>query len=502
MYQETWMNNKGLVEEKEWVNHIKQLNPKTANLKNAIIQSIEKRIPKQKFGIMFSGGIDSTLIALLCKGHDFICYTAGLENSQDLEVAKKAAKDLGLTLKHKTLSLKQAEKIIKQTTKIVGPDTMKVGVGSVFQAVMQLAKKDGIKILFSGLGSEEIFAGYERHLNSDDINEECWSGLKQMWQRDLTRDYQIAKLNGMSILTPFLDDKLIQTAMAIPGQEKIIKNVKKYPLRIAALSLGLPEEYSFRPKKAAQYGSRFDKAIEKLTKQNKFKYKADYLKSLFNLGVLFSSGKDSTYSAYLMRDYNLACLITIKSENQDSYMFHTPAIDLTKLQAKSMNLPLVIGKTKGKKEIELKDLEKTIKKAKKKYDLHGIATGALYSNYQRERIEKICEKLGLMVFSPLWHIDQEEYVETLIKSEFKIMIASVAAQGLTDKHVGKIIDTSFLNHLKKLNQKVGLNVAGEGGEYESIVLDCPLFTKQIKLDYKIVKDHHSARLVVVKSVLA
>ncbi|MBU0614544.1 MAG: diphthine--ammonia ligase [Nanoarchaeota archaeon] len=202
------------------------------------------------------------------------------------------------------------------------------------------------------------------------------------------------------------------------------------------------------------------------------------------------------------QNYDLKCLITIKSENQDSFMFHTPAIDITSLQARSMGIPLVTGHTKGDKEAELKDLEKTIKKAKQEFNLHGIVTGALYSNYQRERIEKICDKLALKIFSPLWHIDQEDYMHTLIKNGFQVMITAVAAEGLSEKHVGRMIDYSFLTFLKKLNEKIGLNVAGEGGEYETLVIDCPLFKKPVKIkDYSIEKDNSSARILIKKASL-
>ena len=102
------------------------------------------------------------------------------------------------------------------------------------------------------------------------------------------------------------------------------------------------------------------------------------------IASLFSGGKDSVYSSYIAKKqgHELMCLITLFSSNKESYMFHTPSIEKTKYQAKTMNLPLLIQKTKGKKEEELKDLETAIKKAIKKYKIQGIVTGAIKSEYQ------------------------------------------------------------------------------------------------------------------------
>lgn len=162
------------------------------------------------------------MIALICKQQkaDFICYAVGLENSADIAAAKKAAKLLKIKLKFKVFSLEESEAVIKEVTRILGPDTLRVGVGSVLYAAAKLAEKDNIKTFYSGLGSEEIFAGYERHVSAKDINQECWRGLKQMWKRDFTRDYTLADKLGFKIITPFLDFDLIKTAMQIPGEKK------------------------------------------------------------------------------------------------------------------------------------------------------------------------------------------------------------------------------------------------------------------------------------------
>ncbi len=201
------------------------------------------------------------------------------------------------------------------------------------------------------------------------------------------------------------------------------------------------------------------------------------------VGVLFSGGKDSCYSAYLAKkqDYELTCLISVFSENKESYMFHTPNIKLVKQQSKVMNIPLIIKKTKGEKEKELKDLKLAIKKAKKKYKIEGIATGAVASNYQKSRIQKICDELNLKCFNPLWKKDEIKYLEEIVNSDFKVIVTGVFAYPLDKSWLGRKIDKKFIEDVKKLKEKYKIHPAGEGGEFETFVLNCPLFNKPLEV---------------------
>jgi len=281
-----------MLTKKDWIKKINKLKTKKTiknkdsikgKLKEIVIRAIGKNTPEKKFGIFFSGGIDSTLIAYVCKKNraSFICYCVGLENSKDLESAKKAAKKLKFKLKIKIIKLDEAEKIIRSVVKILdSSDVVNVGVGCVVYSATILAKKDNIDVFFSGLGSEEIFAGYERHAHAKNVNAECWKGLKNMYERDLIRDYKISRKLKIKILTPFLEDELIKFAMQIPEKYKINKENKKIILREIAEELGIPKEFAWRKKIAAQYGSGFDKAIKKLAKKRGFNYKKDYLEFL------------------------------------------------------------------------------------------------------------------------------------------------------------------------------------------------------------------------------
>jgi len=201
------------------------------------------------------------------------------------------------------------------------------------------------------------------------------------------------------------------------------------------------------------------------------------------LGVLFSGGKDSTYAAWLAKKegHKIACLITLHSENPDSYMFHTPSISKTEKQAEVMGIPLLTGETEGIKEKELKDLEAVISRAKKEYKIEGIITGALHSDYQASRIQKICDNLKIACVNPLWHKNEFEYLNELIKNKFKAIIIGVSAYPLSASWLGRVIDEKFIEDVTKIHAEYKIHVAGEGGEFESFVLDCPLFVRPLKV---------------------
>ncbi len=202
------------------------------------------------------------------------------------------------------------------------------------------------------------------------------------------------------------------------------------------------------------------------------------------LATLFSGGKDSTYAMYLAsREHEIKYLVSIISENPESYMFHTQNIEMAKVQAEAMSVPIVTKVTKGEKEKELDDLREALTNIKDEVD--GVVCGAIESEYQRSRIAGICEELGLECLTPLWKKDPLILLKDMLNTGFKIMIVAVGAAGLTREWLGRIIDERCLSELIELNKKYKIHLAGEGGEFETFVLDCPLFKKRIKiLDYE------------------
>lgn len=217
------------------------------------------------------------------------------------------------------------------------------------------------------------------------------------------------------------------------------------------------------------------------------------------LGALVSGGKDSIYCCYKAAEHNeMVCLISLKPKRDDSYMFHVPNLHLVKNIAKNMGLPLIMEESSGIKEQELEDLERAIKKAKDDYKIEGIVAGAIASKYQYDRVKKICDKLSLEVITPIWQMDEIGYMRELIK-DFKVIIVGIAAHGFDESWLGRIIDEKALEELIKLKEKTGIHVAGEGGEYESFVLNCPLYKKEftIKEQEKIMENENTGHLRIV-----
>jgi diphthine-ammonia ligase len=222
------------------------------------------------------------------------------------------------------------------------------------------------------------------------------------------------------------------------------------------------------------------------------------------LGVLFSGGKDSTLALHKAAEKEeVVCLITLVSENKESFMFHTPNIDITALQAEALGLPLIKKATKGKPEEELKDLEEAIAQAVNCFKIEGVVTGAVESAYQSKRIQSICDRLNVSCFSPLWKKNQKALLEELVAKGFKVIISGVFAYPLDESWLGKEIDNELIERLSLLGKEFGLSVAGEGGEIETTVLDAPLFKKKIEiLDSAVEAKGNSGVFIIKRARLA
>jgi diphthine-ammonia ligase len=200
------------------------------------------------------------------------------------------------------------------------------------------------------------------------------------------------------------------------------------------------------------------------------------------LGVLFSGGKDSNLALHLAAEKEeVVCLITVVSKNPESYMFHTPNIDVTALQAEALGLPLVSVITEGQKEEELADLEKAIAEAKRKFQIDGVVTGAVESVYQASRVQRICNRLNVWCFNPLWKFDQRALLEKLLEKKFRVIISGIFAYPLDEKWLGKQIDAQVIARLMELQGQYGISPSGEGGEIETTVLDAPMFNQKIEI---------------------
>ncbi|MBU1198275.1 MAG: TIGR00289 family protein [Nanoarchaeota archaeon] len=220
------------------------------------------------------------------------------------------------------------------------------------------------------------------------------------------------------------------------------------------------------------------------------------------LAVLFSGGKDSTYALYKAmedKENEVVCLISMISDNKHSYMFHTPNISLVDLQAEALGLPLIKKQTAGIKEKELEDLKVAMYEADQKYDIDGVISGAFASKYQKERIEMICKDLGLQCINPLWGKDPEKLIREMLDNGFEFILSSIAAEGLDETWLGRVLTYEDIDKLVELNKKVGIHIAFEGGEAESLVINGPVFkSKLLIIESEIIMEKEHTGMFKIK----
>jgi len=241
-----------------------RINASKKNLTQLIAGSVKESLQKkEKVGIMFSGGVDSTTIAQVskkyCKSESKpILISVGFEDSEDVGWAERISRKLGMEL---LLAIVDEEKVLKTVEKIQRLFPYKLNlmdeeIGAIVQIASETAKQKGLKHLITGQGSEELFAGYERHKSYSEcnLNYFLFEELRGLHLRDLDRNNVIAESNGINLIAPFLNEELISFCSRIPPYEKR-RDEKKQLLRNAAKELGVPDEVCRRKKRAMQYGS-------------------------------------------------------------------------------------------------------------------------------------------------------------------------------------------------------------------------------------------------------
>lgn len=214
---------------------------------------------------------------------------------------------------------------------------------------------------------------------------------------------------------------------------------------------------------------------------------------------MFSGGKDSTYALKMaLERLNVRCLISVFSENMESYMFHTPNIEITRLQAESMGIPIVTKRTKGVKERELRDLRNAIRDAKNRFGIECIVTGAVESVYQASRVQKICHDLGLWCMNPLWKKNQVELLKELVTNKFDVMVTGIFAYPLDRRWLGRRLNSRLIRELVALQEKYQISPSGEGGELETTVLDAPMFRKRLEITDSVISASGNSGTLEIK----
>lgn len=239
--------------------------------------SVAKRIEDlHEVGVIFSGGVDSSYLALLLKEISeniplkIKLYAVGVKGSKDVEAAIYASKFLNLDLEICEVSEETVRQYLPEVVKAIGDDNlMKIGVGMTTYLATKLVAEDGIKVAISGQGADELFGGYKRYLKNfvdGDLNWILREDMSNMYHVNLERDDACSMLNSVELRLPFLDKTLVELVLNIPDNKKIVSmhdEMRKSILRKIAFEEGLHYDIAYRPKKAAQYGTGIDKILRK-----------------------------------------------------------------------------------------------------------------------------------------------------------------------------------------------------------------------------------------------
>jgi asparagine synthase (glutamine-hydrolysing) len=232
-------------------------------------------------GIIFSGGVDSTTIAKITDdlGIETILYTVGHKTSSDVQFAKEASSDIGLPLQIKYLNVGDVKKYLPLVLNAVEEfNIMKIGVGMPAYVASEMGHNQGLRVMLSGQGADELFGGYHRYLKFfQEKGEKAQENLKEdvlnIYHVNLQRDDAVTMANSVELRVPYLDPAIINLAMNIPMKYKIKEEkdrLRKWILRETAAELEVPNNIITRPKKAAQYGSGIHKMLLKVLKDKEF----------------------------------------------------------------------------------------------------------------------------------------------------------------------------------------------------------------------------------------
>ncbi|MDP6869683.1 MAG: diphthine--ammonia ligase [Candidatus Poseidoniaceae archaeon] len=212
------------------------------------------------------------------------------------------------------------------------------------------------------------------------------------------------------------------------------------------------------------------------------------------VAVLSSGGKDSTMVWWwaLCNGWDVSCIVTVIVEGDDSMMFQIPSTSLVEIQTELAEVDWVKVPTSGREDEEINDLEVALREL----EIDGIVSGALRSDYQKTRLERMCERLKIKSFTPIWHQPGILHMRGLIDSGFDVMISAISADGLTEEWLGHVITNNSLKKLETIAKKFRFNIDGEGGEYETFVVGAPHFSKIIELEFDKIWDGKRGHIVV------
>ena len=197
------------------------------------------------------------------------------------------------------------------------------------------------------------------------------------------------------------------------------------------------------------------------------------------LAALYSGGKDSTFAMYIAKQMGneILALVNIMPTDKGSWIFHTPNLGAVPSMAEAMGLPLVTAESDGTEEGDMAALRKALEGL----DVDGVVVGALWSDYQWDRMNRVMGDLDLVMVAPLWRKDQDMVYDEMVSAGIDAIVVGVFAEGLDESWLGRRLDADAKRELMALRKRYGISIMGEGGEYESMTLDSPMHQKRLKV---------------------
>ena len=216
---------------------------------------------------------------------------------------------------------------------------------------------------------------------------------------------------------------------------------------------------------------------------------------------LISGGKDSWYACQLARHMGLEIsgIVNFISENEASYMLHVVNAKFVRMQAEAAGIKYHVFHVTGLKEMEVDEMKRHLRDVVKKENIEMIVSGAVLSDYQKHRIDMICEELGIISYAPLWHKDEEMILREVVSAGIKFVVVRTAADGI-DGWIGKEINAENVDDFIESLKRAGVNLMGEGGEYETFVTSSPIFKHELKIREYEIKQDEGAKNFLIKEI--
>ncbi len=215
---------------------------------------------------------------------------------------------------------------------------------------------------------------------------------------------------------------------------------------------------------------------------------------------LISGGKDSWYACHVMRHMGFCIhgVVNFYSERDDSYMLHTLNAEFVRKQAEASCLKYLAFRVSGVKEVEVNEMGLVLERIVKRDGIQALVSGAIKSDYQKHRLDMICEELGIVGYAPLWHKDEDMLLRDAVASGIRFVVVRTAAEGI-ENWVGAEINESNIDEFLESLKRTGVNLAGEGGEYETFVVAAPDFQRELKIvEYEIETDGKARNMILKK----